>query len=235
MEEEAKAVQETAKAVQEVVKTTGQAIGAGEKLSSFVAPFIKAPLAEASGLVEDWLKFVRWERQARFTLRAKAVMAELGLHEPTRALPLNFAIPLLQAASVEEDDELQDIWVNLLINSADVSYDVQIRRAYISILQDLGSLEVKIMDTIYSRSDLDTVDGFWTRRLPDQIEVERPPENEMYPSPEVGLALDNLVRLNCLTSASMWDGPLLLMPCVYPTSLGKALYKACAHRPRKAQ
>jgi hypothetical protein len=100
MEEEAKAVQETAKAIQEVAKTTGQAIGAGEKLSSFVAPFIKAPIAEACGLVEDWLKYVRWERQVRFTLRAKAVMAELGLHRPTRALPLNFAIPLLQAASL---------------------------------------------------------------------------------------------------------------------------------------
>lgn len=235
MDDPAKAAEESAKAVQEVAKATGKAIGAAESLGGFLAQFVRGPLEQASGILEDKLKLLRWERRLRLMQCASERMIELGMKHPTRMLPLNFALPLLEAASLEENDELQDMWVDLLLNSADADYKVEVRRSFISILQDFGSLEARIMTTIYSRSDLDSVGGFWTRRLPDQVETVQPPEDDTNPSPEVGLALDNLVRLNCLSSAMMWDGPLLLVPCVYPTALGKALYSACAHRPPKAQ
>ena len=114
MSNESKAIEETAKASQEIAKTTGKAIDAGEKLGQFVARFISGPMEQASGIVEDKLKYLRWERQLRLMKRAEEFMKQLGMTEPSRAVPLKLAIPLLQGESLEDDDDLQDLWANCL-------------------------------------------------------------------------------------------------------------------------
>lgn len=228
MDDETKALEESAKAVQEVAKTTGKAIEASEKLGGFAAQFIRGPLEQVSGIIEDRLRYARWERRMRLVQRSKEYMTSLGINEATRKLPLNFAVPLLQAASLEENDELQDIWARLLVNAA-TDYQVEIRRAYISILEDFSSLEARIMDVVYTMPDLGSPNGFWTKYLPDRVETTKPEDKNLSPSMEVGLALDNLLRLNCLSSAMMWGG-FTAVACVYPTPLGNGLYLACARR-----
>ncbi|MCF7956217.1 MAG: hypothetical protein K9M75_10470, partial [Phycisphaerae bacterium] len=109
MTEETKAIKETAIAAQEIAKTSGKAIDAGSKFGGFVAKYISGPLEQATGIVEDKFKYIRWERQQRLMLRAEDFMKEIGLASPTRPVPLKLAIPLLQGASMEEDDDLQDI------------------------------------------------------------------------------------------------------------------------------
>ena len=50
MADEMDAISETAKATQEIAKTAGQAIGATEKLGSFIARFISGPLEQGIGI-----------------------------------------------------------------------------------------------------------------------------------------------------------------------------------------
>ena len=42
--------------------------------------------------------------------RAEQLLLEAGLSNPTRAIALKLAVPLLEAASLEDDDYLQDLW-----------------------------------------------------------------------------------------------------------------------------
>ena len=97
---------ESAKAVQETAKATGKAIDASRDFGTFVARFIGGPLERASWIVEDKLRYMRWERQARLMKRAQEFLEDVGLSEPTRAVSMKVAIPLFQAASLEEDDSL---------------------------------------------------------------------------------------------------------------------------------
>ena len=90
-----------AKAAGEIAKTTGKAIDASREFGGFIAPYIRRPLEQAIGIVEDKLKYMRWERQLRLIVRSKKFLEELGLEAPTRAIPMKIAIPLLQAASLE--------------------------------------------------------------------------------------------------------------------------------------
>ncbi len=55
---------EAVKAVQEVAKTTSKSIDVVQDLGKFVARFVGGTLEQASGMVEDKLKYLRWERQA---------------------------------------------------------------------------------------------------------------------------------------------------------------------------
>src|SRR5712692_8992554 len=111
-------LKESAKAVQEVAKTAGKAIDLSEKFGVFITRYVGASLTAAFGIFEDKLKYMRWERQVRLMQRANDFLSNEGFDQPTRVIPLKFAVPLLEAASLEDDDYLQDLWAKLLVNSA---------------------------------------------------------------------------------------------------------------------
>ena len=104
VKETAKAVQETAKAAQEIAKTTGKVIDVGQRFSSFISRYIFGSLEQGMGIVEDKLKYMRWERQYRFMEKVEEYMTSIGIEKPTKPIPLKLAIPLLEAASLEDDD-----------------------------------------------------------------------------------------------------------------------------------
>jgi hypothetical protein len=129
-----------AKAAAEIAKTTGKAIDSASKFGEFMARFIAGPLEQLSGIAEDMFKFMRWERQVRLIGRADELLQARGMTSATRAVALKIAVPILQAGSLEESNELQDLWANMLVNAADESVDMQFRRAFISIAEDLTYL-----------------------------------------------------------------------------------------------
>ena len=132
------------KAVEEVAKATGKAIDATREFGGFIAKYAGHSLEQAMGLVEDKFRYMRWERQVRLVERAAAFLKERGLPAPSRTVPLQVMIPLIQAGSIEEDDWMQDRWAALLVNAADASIDTEVRRAFVSILEGLSAFEAHL-------------------------------------------------------------------------------------------
>ena len=62
---------------------------------------------------------------------------------PTRKIPLNIGVPLIENATLEEDDDLQEVWARLLVNSGDASSGTELRRAFVSVLAEMTSLDVQ--------------------------------------------------------------------------------------------
>lgn len=234
MDEGQKTIQESAKAIQEVSKVTSKGLEVTKNLGKFLARFIKGPLEQAFGIVEDKLKYMRWENQARLMKRANDFMSEVGLKEPTRAIPLKFAVPLFQAASLEDDDELQDIWAKLLVNAANANHTMNPKRAYIDILERISPLEVRILEKIYSIPLEDTRHkGLLTKDLPGQVAIVTDDSKLAHdmPSPKVELALANLARLGCISVSTSWGGGELFSS-VNPTLLGQKFVEACTLKKR---
>lgn len=229
MSEELKTIQETAKATQEVAKTTGKAIGAAEKLGKFVSKYIAGPLEQGMGIVHDKLIYMRWERQQRYMVKAQEFLKELGLEEPSRPVPMQLAIPMLQGASLEESDEIQDRWAKLLVNAADAESGVTVTRNYITILEHLTPYEAKILDKIYSVPEEQVLKGVWTTNLPDELIFEAPEGVDMKPHRELELALANLNQLGVIDAHQSWGGTQM-MACVSQTVLGRSFINACRLR-----
>ncbi len=193
-------VSETAKAVQELAKTTGKAIDAGEKFGGFISRYVAGSIEQGMGIFEDKLKYMRWERQVRLMQRAEQLLKEIGLSQPTRPIPLKLAIPLLEAASLEDDDTLQDIWARLLVNAANALSHVNLQRAYIEILEQITPQEASILLQIYSLPFEDIQhDGVEVGRLPFEVAVGKRYEELTDPSDEIKLALANLARLGSVS------------------------------------
>lgn len=221
---------ETAKAVQEVAKTTGKAIGAAEKVGGFISRYVGGSLKEGMGILEDKLKFARWERKLVFMQRAEDLQRQANRNGPTRAIPLKLAVPLLEAASLEDDDYLQDLWARLLVNAANANSNVKLQRAHISILEQLTPLEAAILQKIYSLPyDEMRHEGVEASRLPDEVSVVNPKNQDttvVEPSEEIKLGLANLARVGCIVLQKSWGGGELFNR-INPTLLGKTLVEAC--------
>lgn len=219
----------SAKAIQEVARTTSKAVEAGEKFGGFIARFISGSLEQAIGIFEDKLKYMRWERQVALMKKAELFMAEQGIQAPTRVIPLKLAVPLFQAASLEDDDYLQDQWARLLVNAANAASPIEVNRSHIDILERLSPLEAHLLNRIYALSfSAMQHDGVATEKLPSEANIASSDsaKESKEPNEQVKLALANLARLGCLViSKSVGGGERFER--ITPTLLGKNFVDAC--------
>lgn len=221
-------MEEEAKAVQEVAKTTGKAIDAAREAGGFIARFISGPIEQGIGIFEDRLRYMRWERQVRLMQRAQDFLRLAGLPAPTRHVPLKLLIPIMQGASLEENDDLQDRWAALLVNAANANFRSEVRRAYAVILEQLTPLDAQILDILYSLPfEKSQHDGIATAELPLHARIKEETEKQFpLPSDEVVISLSNLARLGCLRPSMTWGGGESFGR-VNPTVAGKAFFEAC--------
>ena len=228
MVDKSKVVIESSKAVQEVAKTAGKAIDLTSEFGKFIAKFIEGPMEQGSGIVKDKLYYMRYEGQIRFMKRVNQLMGSCGKDMPTKLIPLKLAIPLFQAASLEDDDYLQDMWAKLLVNTSITERGIELRRAHIDILERLSPMEALILERIYTLP-VDELKGssIVTEHLPDAAIVEIEDQEKLVnPNEEVIMALANLARLGCITLPRTWDGGEIFTS-VKPAVMGESLVKAC--------
>ncbi|WP_456490459.1 Abi-alpha family protein [Marinobacter nauticus] len=223
-DDSAKAVEETAKAVRSGFETT-------QMLGGFVARLIGAPLEQAMGIWEDKLKYRRWENQLRLMDSFQRELSRRGLTSPNRVIPPKFAVPVLEAAAFEEDDYLRQFWAMMLVNAADETVDVQMRNAFVSILEDLTSLDVKVLEVLYSfhgGSPIESVlnRGFYIGFLPHRASPALDFEEMPPASPEVEISVANLIRLGLLAEMRSVDGGIEPYS-VSKTTLGAEFFRSC--------
>lgn len=202
-----------------------------KSMGKFLAPFIEGSLTQVTGMVEDKLKYMRWERQVRFIERSNEKMKMLGITEVEKPLPLKFAIPIFQGASLEENDNLQDLWSNLLINSV-ANKKIEIKRVYMDILERISPLEATIIQKVYTFSFKENQHiGLATNCLPEYVyiyERNRKEDNKVpdLDNEDVELALMNLSRIGCISpTKSIGGGELFSM--INMTLLGYKFYESC--------
>lgn len=127
-------------------------VDAAAKLGRFVDSAFGQAISNAVGLVSDRLAYYRFEKAILFKDKVEARLKKKGI-DATRFVPVNFGLPILEKASVEDDETLQDKWAALLANAMDPTYVGPITRNFISILADLEPVDVRLLDDIF-RDDL---------------------------------------------------------------------------------
>ena len=235
MEEESKTAQETARAVQEVAKTTGTALEIAKK----AGPFLKrvfGPLVEnAVGIASDRLGYYRLTQFYLLLDKTEKLLADRGVDAP-KSVPPKLAVPLLEAATIEDDEGLHDLWARLLANAMDPNAP-EIKRSFIGILKEFEASDAKLLSYVYQATrQMDAPvgpphrlgDGSLVFRMSEMSEVVDLPKDQCE------LSLFNLDRLGCviLGVSRPLDDPgntyhAMREGVIHLTALGKALVEAC--------
>jgi hypothetical protein len=104
--------------------------------------------AEAGLMFKESLQHYRHQRRRRLFKRTQEVLASAGI-EPAR-VPLKLLLPIIENASNEHEDTLQDIWANLLANAATQDATNKVYPSFPAILRELTARDVKFLDALFA-------------------------------------------------------------------------------------
>lgn len=104
--------------------------------------------AEQYGLMwGDSVKMRRTKRLVKGLAKTKRMLAEAGF-DP-QAVPDKLLLPIFDGMSVEDDENLQDMWAALLANAASPENADKVRPGFIATLKQMSPDEAGALDWIY--------------------------------------------------------------------------------------
>ncbi len=197
-------IQAVSKAAAEASKFGTKALDTTDKILKFIARVFSEPIQETSGMLGDSMKYLRWKRQIRIVDRVNSILEERGV-EKTTPIPPKFAIPMLQNASLEDENYLQNIWIRLISNSMDPDFEGELRFAFIEIIKSLNSLDATILDFFYSTLKKDSkVD--WGQITSYSLTKEQICKELDLDVSDYFVSIYNLFRVQCLAPAIFKGG-----------------------------
>ena len=102
---------------------------------------------QIGGMLEDALSVRRQSRRVKLLTKLKVVI-EKAEFDP-RCIPDKLWLPVMQQASLEDDETIQDMWANLLANAADPAEHNQVLPSFVTILKDLTARDAGFLNNFY--------------------------------------------------------------------------------------
>jgi len=125
----------------------GAVEGAMKPFSDLIQALFGEAATEAGLMFKDSVEHYRYRRRIRLFQRTREVLATAGI-EPTQ-VPLKLLLPIIENASNEKEDNLQDIWANLLANAATQDATNKVYPSFPAILKELTARDVKFLDALF--------------------------------------------------------------------------------------
>ncbi len=224
-----------AEAAAEGAKFGTQTLQTTEKILKGIVKILDEPAKDAVGIIGDSLKFFRWERQLRFFERYDEILKAKGIIH-TKSIPPKFALPIITQASLEEDDELQDLWARLTVNAMDPNFKLELRYAYLEVIKSLSPLDVKMLDFFFEALKKDP--SVKLEQVTDySLKKEQIITGLGISENDYNLSIYNLFRVQCLAPAVMESTSIMFggepttifkgSKAVTMTPLGVNFVKAC--------
>jgi hypothetical protein len=94
-----------------------------ELAKDFLGKLISPTVEEVGLLISDNIKFLRFKNQVRILLKAKDYVEKQNLS--IKEIPIKILVPLLEKASLEDNEVLQDKWSNMIVNMVDSENNLQ--------------------------------------------------------------------------------------------------------------
>ncbi len=165
--------------------------GDQEAVSKFFNGILPDFVKDGVGILDDNVKYWRFKNQVNRIKEAQQIIEESGLEK--KQIPLKVLLPILENSSLEEDENMQEKWVNMLANAA--TGNVDISPNYAAILNELSSIEVSILEKIYSdvNKELD-----YLKRKKIQFDTLKLQSMLSISEEKMDLIIENLYRLNLL-------------------------------------
>ena len=186
---------EELEAIKKFVKASDKAIDIMNKLGGFFKMVFGDTAVELGGITHDWAKYYRYKNLVRIQDKVSELHQRSIAEGNTVPIPSRFAIPLLENASKEDDEKIQDLWAGLIANATNPSRKLNLKKIFIEILSSFEPLDVQIMIFFAKQT--------WNKfpDLPDgEITIKKLSEDLNVDQGKIAFSLQNLNRLGCLVA-----------------------------------
>lgn len=206
-------VKSVAEATKSVSDTTRRGIDVTDKACTWLARMMGE---EAVGLLKDRIFYWRAVNALKLQEKLDNLLHQRQIENP-KAIPLRLAIPFFEAATLEDDETLQERWARLLANAMDPAYRGAVERCFGKILEELSPFDCKVLECLayVMTSDSDAhVNSLYLAEL------------LMFSEKEVSISLGNLRRLELLHNGFLSSDTKRIRHAL--TDFGEAFLMACA-------
>lgn len=121
-----------------------------EVAKEFVSKLLGPTVEELGLLMADKIKYYRYKNQVNILIKAKNYVESKRLD--VREIPTKILVPLLEQASLEEDEEMQIKWANLIGNLADSEQNLQ-NQIFPYLLGQISSTEYQELLDLNSKEE----------------------------------------------------------------------------------
>ena len=174
------------------------------------------PMAEELGLyLADKIKYRRQKNFVVFLQEYLDLVRQLGL--PQEEPPVKLLHPILENASLEEDDLLRSKWVALLANAADPGSDASLLSGFVEVLKQISPQEAQLLDWLYRGDELPE-GQIGAHEVVGVLEVARP---------NASILLEHLGQVGLVTLGPGWVPGVSADLQYLATQLGLAFVQAC--------
>ncbi len=123
---------------------------ASEVAFDFLRSILTPPIEELNGILTDEIKFLRYKNQVKILLKTKEFLKEKEI--TSNKIPLKSVSNILDYASYEEDELMQDRWAKLLASAATEKNSLNLSHTFAQILNQLSGSEVLILEYMFRQS-----------------------------------------------------------------------------------
>lgn len=165
---------EQAKALQEAFKLAGQSIEAAKGLGGYIADVLGTIPQDLVGYVMgDRLHHARQANALKLEAKTEELHRKRGVKETAPVSP-SLALPLMQAAIDESQDDLLDLWARLLAAAMDPNRQDAVRTDFIETIKKFSPWDARVFDGLDPTITMapNTRDFLVTRLLTSSDRVE---------------------------------------------------------------
>jgi len=121
----------------------GAALAGALKLTDVIKAMLGPATAEIAERFRDDIRLYRYGRQLECLKKAEKMAKDAGF--TPKAVPIKLLFPLLEGASLEEEENLHTMWAALLANAASPEGADTVRPGFIAILKRLSHDEAAML------------------------------------------------------------------------------------------
>ena len=178
-----------------------EAVKALSKAAMFFGRVFGDTIGDGAGIIGDKLKYYRINNAIALHQNAVKNLESKGIDpKDYNTLAAKIGIPLIENATLEDNEELGTLWANLLTNALDPNFSGDISIIHVSLLKEMMPVDVKILHMVYNEKQ-----HRWLESKLDDVRFSRAliAKSLKTDIDKIEISLLNLMRLGCIKGGNV--------------------------------
>jgi hypothetical protein len=129
----------------------GATVAGALKFTDVIKAMLGPATAEIAERFRDQVRLYRYGRQLECLKKAEKMAKDAGF--TPKAVPIKLLFPLLEGASLEENDDLHTMWASLLANASKPDHELRVRPGFLASLRQMAPDEARLLEWIQEHEE----------------------------------------------------------------------------------
>lgn len=169
------------------------------ELGGFFGMILGPSVKDIGGTLSDYAAYIRYRNLISIRDKVEKIHERRRLSGKTILILPRYAIPLIENASIENEESIQEKWAALIANATDPDKKLELKKIFINTLASLEPIDAAILNFLFQ----DGVDENYSITGDQHLNANTLSSAIGCSGEEVRISLQNLYRQGCIIDS--WE------------------------------